>query len=161
MRAPERGSTLIVVLGAVSLMLILAVGAIRFTGAEQDASIARNRADQLRACAETARTYLLARLRLTGMSPADIKFADPLLDSAVAAERSKVQTGHYGDNGAVVSGAEVVAGSGFSSAARQARDLTNTLAASPTLGGQYYRVVVHCESRGAESEIEFLIRFGI
>lgn len=152
-----RGSTLIVVVVAMVVVGLIAVSVIAFTGREREAAASYSRREELMSCAEASRNYLIARLRGVGVVPSSIRFADPLLDNSVAADRSVLSTGHYGQSNVV--SAEVVS-AGVGASASGTRDLTNLLAAQ-TLGGQYYRVVTHCRSRGKAQEIEFLIKWGI
>lgn len=156
----ERGASLIITMVVLAVLAVLAVGAIAFTGAERSAAANSTRQAEVGSCAETARSYLLARLRIAGTAPTELRFADPLLDDAVAARQSLAATGHYDQDGTVATGATLVS-TGVGGTAQRARDITNVLSGSATLGGRYYRVVVHCQSRTRQSEIEFLIRFGI
>lgn len=160
MRAEQRrGSTLVVVLVVMAVLSVLAIGAIAFTGTERDAAIHDSKANELQSCTETARAHLLARLRVMGV-PELIEFVDVLPDDADPARRSVARTGHYGptvDGGAL--GVERVE-MGVSNNAPRARDLSNLIAPA-NLGGSYYRIVVSCDTRGRQREVEFLVRFGI
>jgi hypothetical protein len=162
-----RGSALVVVLVVLAVLSVLAMGAIAFTGSERDASVHESRSAELQACAETARAHVLARLRVVGIAPTEIEFVDALMDDYDRERRTVARTGHYGLSnatdggvGTTEPGVELVVG-GIGAMTSQARDLTNLVAAGGTLGGQFYRVVVACDSRGRQREVEFLVRFGI
>jgi hypothetical protein len=164
-RVNARGAVLIVVLVAMAVLAVLALGVIVFTGTERSAAIEGRRGEQLKACAEVARAHVLARLRAAGAAPETIEFAAPLLDEEDPARRSLARTGHvyFGDAGvpAPISGGVLVVKTGMGAQAGQARGLVDVIAQTSTLGGQYYRVVVACESGGRQTEVEFLVRFGI
>lgn len=169
-RGSLRGNALVVVLVAIAVMSLLAVGAIRFTGANRDAAGARDRAEKVASCTEVARKYLLSQLpknalspTATEINPADstVQFERVLPDSTVASERSTAATAHYGlpARKATIVGVSPLA---VGAARRQVRDVANSLGPG-TLGGQYYRVVVRCIEPGTtrESELEFSFRYGI
>lgn len=159
---------------ALAVLMVLVVGAIRFTGTNREAALSKMKGDRMGACADTARRYLLSRLRLYGTSVTDLKF-DPsanttwakLPDDAVAAKQSVVGPGHYGEDLTITPSSIVLMPStGFGSGVDQIRDLANAAPGSGTLGGQYYRAVVKCQEAGTlgvarESEVEFVFRFGL
>jgi hypothetical protein len=166
-----RGNALLVTMIALAVLLVLSVGAIRFTGTNREAAAAKTRGDQVSACASTARKYLLSRMRVFGSQPTQLKLvSEKLLDDAVTTKQSTLDTAHYGQVETTGPGnaksIAVVEASAFAAASRQVRDLANTSPTSGTLGGQYYRVVVKCAEPGnagntRESEVEFLFRYGI
>lgn len=168
----SRGSALLTAMIALAALTILALAAISFTGKEHEVTHSFARSEELQACAETARQHLLARFRSIGAQPTQIVLSCPdtktnpdsecirLKDATATANQSILHTGHYGDAKAEVTGVTGVTG-GIGAASGGARDLSNSLAAGATLGGQYYRVVVTCTSRGRASEVEMLVRFGI
>jgi hypothetical protein len=164
-RQSSRGAALIVVLIAMAVLAVLALGVIVFTGTERDAAVQGRRSEQLRACAEVARGHVLARLRAAGVAPESIDFSQTLPDDNDPALRSVAHTGHafLGDGGvgSPTAGGVLVVKTGLAAQVGQARDLTNVIAQTSTLGGQFYRVVVACDSGGRQTEMEFLVRFGI
>jgi hypothetical protein len=170
-RTLRRGNALLVTMIALAVLLVLSVGAIRFTGTNREAAAAKTRGDQVSACAQTARKYLLSRMRVYGNQATQVKLvSETLLDDATATKRSVIDTAHYGKvqspTGSTADSTAVVEASAFAAASRQVRDLANTSPTSGTLGGQYYRVVVKCAEPGnagtmRESEVEFLFRYGI
>ena len=159
-RAP-RGNALMLTLIAISVLMVLVGGAIQFTNYNREATAEKLRGDRVSACADSARRHLLSRLRLFRATN-DLQILDTkLIDDPKPEARSQLRTGHYGGDKAE---ATVVAVSPalMGAANRQARDIAN-VAASGTLGGQYFRVVVKCQeaSSGRESEVEFLFRYGL
>ena len=163
-----RGSALLLVLIVMSLLAVLAVVGIQVTGREREAAHAFTQDQEVRACAETARTNLLARLRTVGVRPTEIRFTGELPDSADEDHRSVYGTGHLGspgtapDAGSPQTGTPVqVVMRGVGSTGKQARDVTNLIGPS-VLGGQYYRIAVQCQGgSGRQHEMEMLVRFGI
>ncbi|MBF5042815.1 hypothetical protein FGE12_10460 [Aggregicoccus sp. 17bor-14] len=154
-----RGSALLLTLVALAVLGVLVVGAIQFTGTNRMAAVSKMRGDRVSACAETARRYLLAKLRLYNLDPTSLRLEQTLMDDAVASRRSVMTTTHYGDpNGQAT--VVAVSASSVSSSRGQARDLANRLV-PPTMGGAYYRVVVMCKEEGRSSELEFLFRYGL
>jgi Tfp pilus assembly protein PilX len=165
MRPPApRGSALLLVLIVMALLAVLAVLGIQFTGREREAAHAFTQDQEVRACAETARTNLLARLRTVGVRPTEISFTGQLPDAVLGAERSVYGTGHLTANAPADAGTlepvQVVM-RGVGSSGRQARDVTNLIGPA-VLGGQYYRIAVQCRAgNGRQHEMEMLVRFGI
>src|SRR5437588_258764 len=90
---------------ALAVLMVLVVGAIRFTGTNREAAVSKLKGDRMGACAETARRYLLSRLSLYGVSVSDIKL-DPtagttwakLPDDPTASKQSLIGPGHYGQD---------------------------------------------------------------
>lgn len=161
--ASRRGSALAITLIALTVLLLLVVGAITFTGRNQSAAVAKTRSDRVEACAETARRYLLSRLKVfgTGAVPVtSISLEQVLQDDQVVADSSVMRTAHLGDTASAPTAA-VLASSSFSSGKDRVSDAANTLREG-TAGGSYYRVVVMCdEPGGRQAETEFVFRFGI
>jgi hypothetical protein len=72
-----------------------------------------------------------------------------------------LMAGHIGDLRTTVQGVRMAPVGGDRSV-RNARDLSIVVADANSLGGADYQVVVHClDGRGRESEVEFLVRFGL
>ncbi len=156
-----RGSALLVAMIALAVLMILVVGAIQFTGTNQQASIAKSQGDRTSACAETARRFLLSRLRTFSMGLSGLTLVRTSPDAKETAHRSTMMTGHYGDTAAQPT-IQVVSASDFGASLRQVRDLANAAPESSTLGGQYYRVVMVCnEPGGRAAETEFVFRHGL
>ncbi|GHG68994.1 hypothetical protein [Comamonas sp. JC664] len=161
--ASRRGSALAITLIALTVLLMLVVGAITFTGRNQSAAVSKMRGDRVEACAETARRHLLSRLKVFGAGAipvTSINLEQVLMDDEVVADRSTMRTAHVGDTASAPTAA-VLASSSFSSGKDQVSDAANTLREGTT-GGSYYRVVVMCgEPGGRQAETEFVFRFGI
>jgi hypothetical protein len=162
--AHTRGSALAITLIALAVLLLLVVGAITFTGRNRTAAVATVRNEQVEACAETARRYLLSRMQVYGAfaSPIqDLKLEQVLLDDAAPGDRSTMRTGHFGANPPGSGTTAVLSSNSFGSAKDQVSDAANTLREGLGSGG-YYRVVVMCdEPGGRQAETEFVFRFGI
>ncbi len=156
------GNALLVALIALAVLMVLVVGAIRFTGANRDAAVAKAKGDQLSSCADSARRYLLSQLRTSGVAVTDLTLNTSLPDDQAAGSQLKMLTAHYGSSTPTPT-AVLVPGASMGAARRQARDLSNVLPASALLGGQYYRIVVKCQEPGTtrETELEFTFRHGI
>lgn len=160
---------------ALAVLMVLVVGAIRFTGTNREAAVSKLKGDRMAACAETARRYLLSRMRIFGVAVTELNLVgDPqfgttyayLPDDPLPAKQSIIGPGHFGDNLTSPVSAnkpQMVPGSMMAGSAALVRDLANAAPASPYLGGSYYRVVMKCqEGSGArESEIEFVFRYGL
>lgn len=160
-----RGNALVITLISLSVLMALVLGVITFTGRNQVAAASKERADRLTACADTARRYLLSRLRVFGATVpvSELRLENVrLLDDADPSHRTVIRTGHYGESDTPESTVAEVPTQSMGSAGRQVRDLTNTLPSSGLVGGSYYRVVVMCEEHGGQqTETEFLFRFGL
>ncbi|HET9451110.1 MAG TPA: hypothetical protein VFO83_09525, partial [Aggregicoccus sp.] len=81
--AAARGSALLITLIAMGVLGVLVVGALQFTGTNRAAAVAKMRGDRVSACAETARRYLLSRLRVYGVDVSGLTLEQTLMDDAV------------------------------------------------------------------------------
>lgn len=167
-----RGSVLLLVTVLLLVVTVLALAALGFSGAERNASSGFRSSEELAACADAGRQYLLSRFRLFGQPPTQLAPTDVRLDRAglPACEEADgtlpkdpdvrcIRSGHIGEVDVV--GVRSLS-RGTLGSARNAFDLTNRIAPASSLGGQTYHVVVHCrDGRGAESEVEFTLRFGL
>jgi Tfp pilus assembly protein PilW len=156
-----RGNSLMITLIALAVLMLLVAAAIQFTGTNREASVAKARADEVQACATTARKLLLGKLRTFGVATGGLTLNTRIPDSPSSADDKLVRTAHIDAPGlepVIVKLDSSVMGS----SRYQARDVANTLASS-TLGGEYYRVVVSCRhpSTNAQSEVEFTFRHGL
>lgn len=156
-----RGNALLMTLIAVSVLMVLVVGAIQFTNSNREATTEKIRGDKVTACADAARRHLLSRLKLYGSSSSFQLLDTKLIDDPDPNARSQMVTGHYGTPATPTVVSVNPAQMGASD--RQVVDISNKLLANGGfMGGQYYRVVVKCqESSGRESEVEFLFRYGL
>ena len=146
-----RGSALLFVVVLLAILAIVGVALINRAISEGDASVAKRQYDKSVACAEGARALLISQFRIYGTAPTEL-----ILDTKV--DDKGMRTGHY-DSIAVTS---VVAASGATSNSLGVSDISNRVA-KVSLGGQLYRMTVVCSSSGntRQSEVEFLVRFGL
>jgi hypothetical protein len=150
-----RGQTLPVVVILLLVLTALALGMVKRSSTESDAVAAKRRHDKAVNCADGAREMLLSQFSVFGQSPTQVVLNRQVDDQVYA-------SGHY-DNFAVTS---VVAVSGTQTGLAGVTDISNRTSGSNP-GGQVYRMTVICgSSDGAdggtrESEVEFLIRFGL
>ncbi len=161
-----RGNSLMVTMIALAVLMVLVVGAIRFTGTNREAALSKIKGDRLTACADTARRYLLSSLRKNTDISLLMLASVSLKDDGTTSKQSLMAPGHYGDDLNVtpaVSRIGIAPGKAFGPG--QIRDLSNIIG-DPDLGGVYYRVAMKCQEAGAvgsarESEVEFVFRYGI
>ena len=59
-----RGNVLLAALLAMAILTMLVAGAIVFTGQNQRAAVSKVTSDEVRACGELARRYMLSRLKV-------------------------------------------------------------------------------------------------
>lgn len=166
---PCRGSVLLLVMVLLVVMTVLAMAAVSFSSAERGAAGNFRSSEELVACADAGRQYLLSRFRLIGGSPTQLTPTDQRLDlaglpacgGAPASDDARcIRSGHLGEP-PTISGVRLIPQATLGRRS-SARDLTNVIAPASGLGGQNYQLVVHCvDSRGAESEVEFTVRFGL
>lgn len=163
----RRGSALLITLIALAVLMLLVVAAIQFTGTNRTGAGAKLRGDELAACGEAARRYLVSQLQIFGNtgnsnlpinSPVDAR----IIDQATESDRTRVYMAHYDETDAGIEDIAGVSSAFMGAAAKSARDLSNAAPTNATLGGNYYRVVMKCRDLGGrENEVEFLFRFGI
>ncbi|MBZ4415136.1 hypothetical protein [Myxococcus sp. RHSTA-1-4] len=166
---PSRGAVLLLVVVLLAVVTVLAMAAIGFSGSERGAASSFRSSEELVACADAGRQYLLSRFRLIGGSPTQLAPTDQRLDlaglpgcnGATPTDDARcIRSGHLGEPPAI-SGVRLVPQATLGRRS-SARDLTNVIAPASGLGGQTYQVVVHCvDGRGAQSEVEFTVRFGL
>lgn len=161
----RRGNALLVALIAMAILTMLVAGAIVFTGQNQRAAVSKVTADEVRACAELARRYIISRLKVYGQSavaPSDLMLVQTITDNVTAAERSTISTKHYDQTGPVTaSTGALIPASAVGGSQNTVRDMANVITPG-SLGGNFYSVVVMCEQpSGRSSEVEFVFKFGI
>ena len=156
-----RGNSLMMTLISLAVLLLLVAALIQSNGSNRDASVSKTRADELQACATTARQVLLSRLRTFGVQTDTLTLNQKLPDAQNAGEQKTMLSAHY-DKTAPEAVIVKLESSAMGASRDQGRDVANTLA-STTLGGQYYRVVVTCRhpSSNDQSELEFTFRHGL
>ena len=148
----HRGSALLVAIILVGVMAVVALALITRTNNEMEAVSAKRHYDVAVACADGARQMLMSSFRTFGLPPASLT-----LDKTVSDKR--YSSGHY-DTFAVQS---VAAATGVSTGSVGVTDIVNRTRAA-TLGGQMYRTSVVCSDSASatrQSEVEFLVRFGL
>ncbi len=167
----SRGNSLMVTLIALAVLMVLVVGAIRFTGTNREAAVTKLKGDRMAACAETARRTLLAQLRLQGtVAVTDLELDSVnhtaytrLPDEPAPAKRTVMGPSHYGDD-PLTAPRVISVISPKSMGATQTINLSNVLLESSIGGGQYYRVVMKCQEAVGdqrESEVEFVFKYGL
>ena len=152
-RKLDRGSALIVAVILVAVLAVVALGVITRTTAEIDAVGSKRHYDAAVSCADGARQMLLSQFRTFGTTPSSL-----VLDTTVNEKR--YSTGHY-DNFAIQS---VVAATGTQGGASVGVSDISNRTSRTKLGGQVYRFTVVCSDQNSatrESEVEFLVRFGL
>ena len=160
-----RGYLLLVAVLALVALLVLVLGAIRFTGTNRVGATAKSRSDRLNSCGQAAKRALLSKLSLSNLpDPAglvqNVGLDEKLPDSESSATQTRVMTAHFDENGASVTLFKLNPAT-MGASRNQIRDVANTPAQSLTLGGQYYAVVAKCrDSAGHETEAEFVVRLG-
>lgn len=149
----QRGSSLVATTVVILTLTLIATGLVSRTSIEMESANAKVHYDQSVECAEGARALLMSRFRATGLDMTTISF------NQVVGNR-RYATGHY-DNFGLLTVAAVAGGAGAGS--ESAVNIANS-GTTAHLGGAIYRVVVVCSdstSNDRQSEIEFLIRFGL
>jgi hypothetical protein len=163
----QRGSILLLALVLVVVLGLLGAAALSFSRSELAAARTARGGEELLACADAGRQYLLSRFKLFAMKPASLTVAlssDKLTGPcppAAGSDEKCLMGGHLGDTRTTVQGVRA-SPAGGDRGTRNARDLSNVVADANSLGGTDYQIVVHCmDGRGRESEVEFVVRFGL
>lgn len=164
----SRGNVLLITMVALAVLMVLVMGAIRFTGTNRVSAASKLGADRLAACAEAAKFAVLENLA-KGTSMTDLKIQSTLMDDATPARRTKFISSHYDDTVKVT--AVPLPGDTFS-------DTGGTGVANKILaaggGRAYFKTVMLCGEPDPretdplnpvyppvrQAEIEFLFRFG-
>lgn len=158
----RKGNVLLAALLAMAILTMLVAGAIVFTGQNQRAAVSKVSSDEVRACGELARRYLLSRLKVFGLgaaSPKQMTLVQTVTDNVTAAKRSTISTKHY-DGTNAPTGA-TIPNDAIGGSKDNTRDITNVIVGED-VGGAYYSVVVMCDQPGGRaSEVEFVFKFGI
>ncbi|HEX8820971.1 MAG TPA: hypothetical protein VF794_13670 [Archangium sp.] len=174
-RLGKRGSVLLLVVVLLAVISLLAAAAVTFSQSELGAARNEKTGDELLACADAGRQYMLSQLSVLEKpikDPSIIK--DPGIinvdmnsasDDANCPSVGEVPTGmrcaRSGHIGRVqvtgVTKLETTAGGNR----EDMKDITNT-AGNPMFGGVPHKIVVHCKDEtGRETEVEFVVRFGL
>ena len=167
MRQPDRGSALLAALIIIAVLALITVASFRLAGIGKTQAVRDSRKLTQTSCAEAARQYLLGRLRVFGLDPTTLQ-----LDQIIPTDTGnrEIYTGHARDfDGGVFVGTPAVINSVqalppqlVGNAGARARDISNVVVPSPTLGGRSYRVVVACTDPAAgDMELEFTFKYGL
>ena len=84
LNAHARGNALLMTLIALAVLMMIVAAAIQFTGTNREAAISKARADEVQACATTARKLLLSKLRTFGVSAGALVLDTKLPDTQLA-----------------------------------------------------------------------------
>jgi hypothetical protein len=138
----------------IGVLAVVSVGLMRRSSSEIDAVSAKRQYDSGVSCADGARQLLLSQFRTFGTPPSEL-----VLDQTVGDRR--YTSGHY-DNFAVKA---VVPSTAAQAGSLGVSDITNRTSKA-RLGGQVYRMTVVCSNANPaatdrQSEVEFLVRFGL
>jgi hypothetical protein len=147
-----RGSALLVAIILVAVLAIVGLALVNRTANEIDAVASKRHYDVAVSCADGARQMLMSAFRTFGAQPTSLT-----LDKTVGDKR--LASGHY-DTFALQS---VVAATGSAAGTIGAVDIVNRTS-NTRLGGQVYRMTVVCSDSNSatrQSEVEFLVRFGL
>jgi hypothetical protein len=149
---PPRGQSLVVVVILLAIITVIAVSLMSRNSDEIDAAGSKRRYDESVSCAEGARQMLVSQFSTFGVTPTSLS-----VNSTVG---SKVySSGHY-DTFNVKTVAVASGGAGRSVGVSDATNRTM----GTRLGGSLYRMTVVCSDStvaNRQSEVEFLIRFGL
>jgi type II secretory pathway pseudopilin PulG len=162
-----RGSVLLLVVVLLAVISLLAAAAVTFSQNELGAARNERSGDELLACADAGRQYMLSRFDVLGGAPVELSAVNVDMNSAGAGNcpagtvpegKRCVRSGHIGQ--VSVSGVTAV-DSKAGGDRRALRDLTNTVGKT-TLGGAPHKITVHCvDENGRGTEVEFVVRFGL
>jgi hypothetical protein len=167
-RLGRRGSVLLLVVVLLAVISLLAAAAVSFSHSELGAARNERSGDELLACADAGRQYMLSRFSFLDGSPVELSAVNVDLNAAGAAkcpddgtvptDSRCARSGHMGQMSvAGVTAVESTAGGNR----RALRDLSNTVGKS-TLGGVPHKITVHCvDENGRGTEVEFVVRFGL
>lgn len=174
MRRQERGSALLAALIVIAILAVVTVATLQLSSISKVQATRDARTMMSASCADTARQYLLGRLRLFGLDPTSIK-----LDQTIQIDNSSSRhlfTGHarqpgtpdnegfirpIGTDLAITTvralPSQFVGGTGAKN-----RDISNMIVPGSTLGGRSYRAVVTCtDPKAGDVELEFTFKYGL
>lgn len=164
-RHPDRrGSVLLLVVVLLAVISLLAAAAVAFSHSELGAARNERSGDELLACADAGRQYMLSRFQ--GVTATVDPVNKDLLSAGVVdcppgdvpKDARCVRSGHIGQ--VLVGGITQVKPKAGGSR-HNLRDLSNIVGDS-SLGGTPYKVMVHCvDENGRGTEVEFVVRFGV
>jgi hypothetical protein len=149
----QRGSTLIVVVVLIAVMLIIGLGLVARSLKSNSAMAEKQHYDASVSCADGARQLLLAQFRTFNINIADLQ-----LDQTLGTQR--LVSGHYDQFN--VKSVRSLSGTG-AYAQPSAQGMSNRALAVKLGGAPYVFTVVCTDTTGAgrQNEVEFFIRFGL
>ena len=170
-RLSRRGSVLLLVVVLLAVIGLLAAAAVSFSQSELGAARNERSGDELLACADAGRQYMLSRFDMQTGSPTELTPVNVDLnavgalpcptDGTVAKDERCARSGHIGQWSVTgVSGVTAV-DSNAGGKKSELKDLTNTTG-KPGFGGVPYKITVHCvDEIGRGTEVEFVVKFGL
>ncbi|MBM7118922.1 hypothetical protein [Archangium primigenium] len=165
----RRGSVLLLVVVLLAVISLLAAAAVSFSQSELGAARNERSGDELLACADAGRQYMLSRFSLLDGSPVDLSAVNVNLNAVgiddcpetpdVPKDARCVRSGHINQKTKVAGITAVESKAGGNR--RALRDLSNNVGRS-TFGGVPHKITVHClDENGRGTEVEFVVRFGL
>ncbi len=164
-----RGSVLLLVVVLLAVVSLLAAAALTFSNSELGAARNERSGEELLACADAGRKFMLSRFSMLQGAPVELTPVNINLDKAgtvdcpppasgIPENERCARSGHIQQVG--VSG--IIAVESKAGGNRRAlRDRTNSVGPN-TLGGVPYKITVHCvDDNGRGTEVEFVVRFGL
>lgn len=170
-RLSRRGSVLLLVVVLLAVIALLAAAAVSFSQSELGAARNERSGDELLACADAGRQYMLSRFDMLTGSPTELTPVNVDLnavgavncptDGTVAKDERCARSGHIGQWSVTgVSGVTAVESKAGGNR-RALKDLTNTVGKT-AFDGVPYKITVHCTDEiGRGTEVEFVVRFGL
>jgi hypothetical protein len=156
---------------SIAVLMVLVVGALRFTGTNRESAVVKLRADRMVSCGEAARRYLLSRLQANRVSVTSLQQIGVgqtfvrLPDDPTPGNRTFIAPVHYDTPPTDVITAwttGVGVANGAPPTEKSVMDEANVIR-TRNVTGVYFRVVLKCrEATGGsdprEAEVEFLFR---
>jgi type II secretory pathway pseudopilin PulG len=165
----SHGSVLLLVVVLLAVISLLAAAAVTFSQSELGAAKNEKTGEELLACADAGRQFMLSRFNVLGMTPpSSLEAINVNMNAPIDAPCPDVgevpsgmrcaRSGHIGQVSVTgIKRLQLTAG-GSSDDTREASNGNG----DPTLGGVPHKITVHCrDESGRETEVEFVVRFGI
>ena len=174
MNRPHRGSALLAALILIAVLAVVTVATFRLAAISKNQAAKDARTLSGASCVETARQYLLGRLRIFGLEPTSL-----VLDQLIQIDNNssrEIFTGHARPNStqdadgfirpvgtiAAIRTVQAMPPNLVGNASAKNRDMSNVIVPGPTLGGRAYRVVVTCtDPHAGDMELEFTFKYGL
>jgi len=168
-RLDRRGSVLLLVVVLLAVISLLAAAAVSFSHSELGAARNERSGDELLACADAGRQYMVSRFDMLNISNVAVDPVNVDLNAAgivdcpntpdVPKNARCVRNGHLGQFMSVDGVTAVASNAGGDK--RAMRDVANTIGGG-MLGGKPHKITVHClDENGRGTEVEFVVKFGI